>query len=101
MTKQLEIGFSHLQEVAMRLKTSVQNKGRVFYTDVNGYQLVRRRTVDKLPLQGNFYPMPTSAVLQDKNTRLSLLSGQPLGVGALQEGRRDNVCNADTCKFGQ
>ena len=70
----------------MRLKTSVQNKGRVFYTDVNGYQLVRRRTVDKLPLQGNFYPMPTSAVLQDKNTRLSLLSGQPLGVGALQEG---------------
>ena len=70
----------------MRLKTSVQNVDRVFYTDMNGYQLVKRRTVDKLPLQGNVYPMSTTAVLQAKSTRLSLLSGQPLGVAALQQG---------------
>ena len=70
----------------MRLKTSIRNVDRVFYTDMNGYQLVKRRTVDKLPLQGNVYPMATTAVLQDKSTRLSLLSGQPLGVVALEQG---------------
>ena len=70
----------------MRLRTSIANPEGVFYTDLNGLQLVRRRTVDKLPIQGNFYPMATSAVLQDGSTRLSLLSQQPLGVAALEQG---------------
>ena len=70
----------------MRLRTSIANPEGIFYTDLNGLQLARRRTMDKLPIQGNFYPMATSAVLQDNSTRLSLLSQQPLGVAALEQG---------------
>ena len=70
----------------MRLCTSIDNKDTVFYTDLNGFQLIRRRTYSKIPLQGNFYPMPTMAMLQDSNRRLTLLSAQPLGVAALKKG---------------
>lgn len=70
----------------MRLCTSIDNKDTVFYTDLNGFQLIRRQTYSKIPLQGNFYPMPTMAMLQDSNRRLTLLSAQPLGVAALKKG---------------
>jgi alpha-mannosidase II len=75
-----------LQEIAMRFKTSINNEEDTFYTDLNGFQLTRRRTRSKIPLQGNFYPMPTGALLQDNNNRLTLYSGQPLGVASLKKG---------------
>ena len=74
------------QEVALRLCSSVANGDGVFYTDLNGLQLVRRKTVSKLPLQGNFYPMPTAALLQNSTHRLSLLAAQPHGVASLKPG---------------
>lgn len=70
----------------MRFRTAINNTNTVFYTDLNGFQLVRRKMNNKLPLQGNFYPMPTMAMVQDSNQRLSILSSQPLGVAALQKG---------------
>ena len=70
----------------MRLRSTVANSNGVFYTDLNGLQLVRRKTVDKLPLQGNFYPMPTMALVQDHTHRLSVLSAQAQGVASLQQG---------------
>ena len=75
-----------VQEVAMRLHSTVANSDGVFYTDLNGLQLVRRKTVSKLPLQGNFYPMPTMALVQDANHRLSLLGAQSQGVASLKQG---------------
>ena len=70
----------------MRFRTSMDNEGSVFYTDLNGFQLVRRRTYSKLPLQANFYPMPTTAMIQDQDKRFTVLSAQPLGVAALKKG---------------
>ena len=78
----------------MRFKTSIENEVGTFYTDLNGFQLTRRKTHSKIPLQGNFYPMPTAAVLQDNNNRVTLLSGQPLGVAALKRGRYEAVMYA-------
>ena len=75
------------QEVALRLRSTIANSDGFFYTDLNGLQLVRRRTVSKLPLQGNFYPMPTTALLQDSTHRLSLLAAQPQGMASLKTGR--------------
>ena len=69
----------------MRIRSSVDS-GSTFYTDMNGFQLTRRKTYNKLPLQGNFYPMPSMAILQDANHRLSLCSRQPLGVASLKPG---------------
>jgi hypothetical protein len=63
-----------------------------FYTDLNGFQYIKRHTHSKLPIQGNVYPMPTGAFIQDEIAassssnlmRVNLLSAQPLGAASLQ-----------------
>lgn len=50
--------------------------------------MIKRKFFGKLPIQGNFYPMPVAAYLEDFNRRFTILSGQPLGVGSLQQGSR-------------
>uniref|UniRef100_A0A7N8YNG4 Alpha-mannosidase n=1 Tax=Mastacembelus armatus TaxID=205130 RepID=A0A7N8YNG4_9TELE len=63
------------RELVMRFVTDVANGNR-FYTDLNGFQMQQRRTLPKLPLQANFYPMTSASFLQDSSSRLSLLSAQ-------------------------
>uniref|UniRef100_A0A914XSF4 Alpha-mannosidase n=1 Tax=Panagrolaimus superbus TaxID=310955 RepID=A0A914XSF4_9BILA len=72
-------------EAAMRLKTGIID-GENFYTDLNGYQMIRRKKYEKLPLQAHFYPMPASAFIENDQQRLSLLGRQALGVASLQPG---------------
>nr|AIA95830.1 CAZy families GH38 protein [uncultured bacterium] len=78
-------------EIVMRLSTNINNTDE-FFTDSNGYQVyhiitlmtrdylslyyykfqvIRRKRFKKLPLQANFYPMPTKAYIEDKTTRLT------------------------------
>ncbi|XP_055352389.1 alpha-mannosidase 2-like [Paramacrobiotus metropolitanus] len=71
-------------ELAMHIQTNISNKDLV--TDLNGFQLIRRVAHAKLPLQANYYPMPTTAFLEDETARLTVLTGQPLGVAGLQKG---------------
>ncbi|CAH0594124.1 unnamed protein product [Chrysodeixis includens] len=73
-------------ELALRLRTGVNN-GDVFYTDLNGMQMVRRRYFDKIPLQANFYPLPAATYIEDDNMRVTVLTSTPLGMAALQPGQ--------------
>uniref|UniRef100_A0A3Q2P927 Glycosyl hydrolase family 38 C-terminal domain-containing protein n=1 Tax=Fundulus heteroclitus TaxID=8078 RepID=A0A3Q2P927_FUNHE len=78
------------KELAMRLVTSIQS-GDVFYTDLNGFQIQPRRFYQKLPLQGNFYPMPSQAYIQDSHHRLTLHTAQALGVSSLESGQLEVI----------
>nr|XP_026489734.1 alpha-mannosidase 2 [Vanessa tameamea] len=73
-------------ELAMRFSTPIKN-GDIFYTDLNGMQMIKRRYFEKLPLQANFYPLPAAAFLQDGGARLTLLTSTPLGAAALRSGQ--------------
>ncbi|XP_053266802.1 alpha-mannosidase 2 [Pleuronectes platessa] len=77
-------------ELVMRLVTDVANGNR-FFSDLNGFQMQQRRTLAKLPLQANFYPMTSSSFLQDSVSRLTLLSAQSQAVAALRPGELEVV----------
>uniref|UniRef100_A0AC34F0L8 Alpha-mannosidase n=1 Tax=Panagrolaimus sp. ES5 TaxID=591445 RepID=A0AC34F0L8_9BILA len=72
-------------ELGMRLKTNVN--GDNFFTDLNAYQMIRRRRFkEKLPIQAHFYPMPSSAFIEDESQRITLLGRQAAGVASLEPG---------------
>ncbi|QCD94971.1 alpha-mannosidase 2 isoform X1 [Vigna unguiculata] len=74
------------KELIVRYKTDIDNK-KVFYSDLNGFQMSRRETYDKIPLQGNYYPLPSLAFIQGSNgRRFSVHSRQSLGVASLKNG---------------
>ena len=73
-------------EFVMRIESGIQNKDREFFTDLNGFQIQRRKTLAKLPLQANFYPVPSLAFLQDSTSRLSLATQQTNGAANLETG---------------
>ena len=50
-------------------------------------QMVRRKRFSKLPIQANYYPLPTMAFIQDQTFRFTVVTGQPLGMGSLKEGQ--------------
>lgn len=75
-------------EIAMRLSTNINSTDK-FFTDDNGFQIIKRKRLAKLPLQANYYPMPTMAYIEDENTRLTVVTGSPLGCSSLKAGQME------------
>ena len=74
------------EEVVVRYQSNVKNDAKRFVTDENGFNPIQRRHRDKLPLQANFFPMPTYVQMSDSNGRFSVLTERALGVAAPQQG---------------
>eukprot|EP00795_Rhopilema_esculentum_P003716 gene3716-14989_t len=82
----VDIRESFNTELIMRVESGINNVDKEFFTDLNGFQMQRRKTLDKLPMQANFYPLPATAFLQDTRRRLSILTAQSNGVASLSKG---------------
>ncbi|KAI5636971.1 alpha mannosidase middle domain-containing protein [Phthorimaea operculella] len=84
-------------ELFMRIQTDIQNGDLPeFYTDQNGFQYQKRVKVDKLGIEGNYYPVTTMAWLQDDNTRLSLVTAHAQGAAAFEPGRLELMLDRRT-----
>ncbi|XP_038258205.1 alpha-mannosidase 2 isoform X2 [Dermochelys coriacea] len=86
----VDIRGEYNREIAMRISSDVNSQNR-FYTDLNGYQIQPRVTMNKLPLQANIYPVTTMAYIQDDGIRLTLHSAQSLGVTSLKNGQLEVI----------
>jgi alpha-mannosidase II len=73
------------KELMMRFYTDLQNED-TFYTDLNGFQIIKRKRYQKIPIQGNIYPMSTMVYIEDSRNRLNILTGQPLGATSPRSG---------------
>jgi alpha-mannosidase II len=74
------------KELIVRYETDLETGNR-FFSDLNGFQIIARQTLEKIPLQGNYYPMPSLAFIQGGNGhRFSVHSHQALGVASLKTG---------------
>jgi alpha-mannosidase II len=60
-----EVDIRHFDnsEIAMRLTTDLKS-GDEFVTDLNGFQMIKRKRLEKIPLQANYYPIPSMAYIQ-------------------------------------
>lgn len=48
--------------------------------------MIKRQYLKKLPLQANYYPMPSSIYIEDERARVTVVSAQPLGASSMGEG---------------
>ncbi|KAB7500311.1 Alpha-mannosidase 2 [Armadillidium nasatum] len=77
-------------EIGIRLKSDIKNEN-TFYTDLNGFQIIKRTKYDKLPIQGNYYPVATQIFIEDESKRLTLHTASPLGGSSLQSGSMEVI----------
>ena len=72
------------KEMIMRLSTDM--KSHNFYTDLNGFQTVKRKRFSHFHIQANYYPMTTFAYIEDGTSRLTFITAEPHGVGSHEDG---------------
>ncbi|XP_055341895.1 alpha-mannosidase 2-like [Paramacrobiotus metropolitanus] len=75
-------------EIVLRISSDVRSN-MTFYTDSNGFQMIRRSVSHDVPMAANFYPATTMAYLQDDSVRLTLHLTQAHAVGSLKSGDMD------------
>lgn len=71
----------------MRFVTSIENgDDPMFYSDLNGFQWMPRQKVPQIGIEGNYYPITTSAFIQDKQMRLTVMTTHAQGAASLEPG---------------
>ncbi|XP_051175435.1 alpha-mannosidase 2 isoform X2 [Leptopilina boulardi] len=74
-------------EMFMRLQTDILNGDPPeFYTDLNGHQMIKRTKIERIGIEGNYFPITTMAYIQDNTHRLTLLVNHAQGAASYQPG---------------
>lgn len=74
-------------ELFMRIVSDVQNgEPPEFYSDLNGFSMQKRIKVERIGLEGNYFPITSMAYIQDEKVRLSLLTNHAQGAASWQPG---------------
>lgn len=74
-------------ELFMRVVTGIQNGDPPeMYTDLNGFQMQKRVKVERIGIEGNYYPITTMAYIEDEEMRLNLLTNHAQGAASWQPG---------------
>lgn len=75
-------------ELVMRLASDVDNGNpAVIYTDSNGFQMQKRVTTRQIGLEGNYFPVTSTAYIEDGKHRLTVLVNHAQGVAGWEPGR--------------
>nr|CAD7194156.1 unnamed protein product [Timema douglasi] len=74
-------------ELFMRVVTDISNGDPPeFYSDLNGFQIQKRVKVERIGIEGNYFPITSMAYIQDSSRRLSLLVNHAQGAASWQPG---------------
>ncbi|KAK7075618.1 hypothetical protein SK128_027789, partial [Halocaridina rubra] len=76
-------------ELFMRIMTDIDNGPEpVFYTDQSGLHLQKRVRVQRIGIQGNYYPVSSATMIEDAGPgrRLTLLTDHATGAASWQQG---------------
>ncbi|XP_039279296.1 alpha-mannosidase 2 [Nilaparvata lugens] len=74
-------------ELFMRVVSDISNGDPPeFYSDLNGFQMQRRMKVERIGIEGNYFPITTAAYIQDATRRLTLLVNHAQGASSWQPG---------------
>ncbi|CAO1425015.1 unnamed protein product [Diamesa hyperborea] len=85
-------------EMFMRLQTSIENgeTNPEFFGDLNGFQWQRRVKVPQIGVEGNYFPITTSAFIQDDKMRLTLMTTHAQGAASLEAGQLEVMLDRRT-----
>ncbi|XP_011297547.1 alpha-mannosidase 2 [Fopius arisanus] len=74
-------------EMFMRIQTDILNGDPPeFYTDLNGHQMVKRRKIERIGIEGNYYPITAMTYIEDSAHRLTLVVNHAQGAASYQPG---------------
>ncbi|XP_018012981.1 alpha-mannosidase 2 [Hyalella azteca] len=79
-------------ELFMRISTDIDNGANpVFYSDQSGLHMQKRVKVEKIGIQGNYFPITTAAFIEDEAPvdgprRMTLLTDHGQGAASWQQG---------------
>lgn len=84
-------------EMFMRFQTSIENgEDPEFYSDLNGFQWQPRKKVAEIGIEGNYFPITTSAFIQDNQMRLTLMTTHAQGAASLEAGQLEVMLDRRT-----
>uniref|UniRef100_A0A5S6QJ19 Alpha-mannosidase n=1 Tax=Trichuris muris TaxID=70415 RepID=A0A5S6QJ19_TRIMR len=81
----------------MRVSSDIQPLENSFYTDLNGFQMIKRIYNKSLPHPANVYPISTAGFVQDNSFRLNIFSGQASGFTSKNTGDLEVFLDRSSC----